>query len=92
MRVAVLSHLAVTDGENRSLLWFFFGRVRNDNAADVLFAFVQALDDDSIVKWSDIHEIGLPFGVDCTKRRREKLCCWVQREDGQCSRVMSCTG
>ena len=38
--LAGVIHLPVADGENRALPQRLFGRVRDDDAADVLFAFL----------------------------------------------------
>jgi hypothetical protein len=48
-RLAVVVRLSVAGGDDRALLRLLFGRVRNDDSADVLFAFLKALDDDPIV-------------------------------------------
>jgi hypothetical protein len=45
----------VTGCDDRALLRLLFGRVRNDDSADLLLAFFMASDDDPIVERSDIH-------------------------------------
>src|SRR5207344_1366215 len=54
--LAVLGHSAVARGDDRAPLRFLLRRVGNDDAADVLFAFVEALDENPVVKRSDMHE------------------------------------
>ena len=53
--LAVVLDLAGAGGDHLALLRFFFGGVGDDDSADPLFAFVEALDDDAVVKWSDVH-------------------------------------
>ena len=45
--------LAVTGGDDFALLRFFFRRVRDDDPADLLFAFLEALNNDAVVYGSD---------------------------------------
>ena len=47
--LAVVVDLAVPGGDDRALLRLFFGGVRDDDPADLLFAFVEALNDDAVV-------------------------------------------
>src|SRR6185369_1636572 len=54
---AVLVHIAVAGGDHPAWLRFLFRRVRNDDSADLLFASFEALNDDSVVKRSDIHAV-----------------------------------
>ena len=45
------------DGKHLALLWLLLGGVGNDNPADLLFAFLEAADDDTVVKRSDVHKL-----------------------------------
>jgi hypothetical protein len=54
---AVVMCLPVAGGEDLTLLRLLFGRVRDDDAADVLLAFLEALDNDAVVQRSDIHAL-----------------------------------
>ena len=47
--IAVVVHLAVARGDHRAPLRFFLGGIRNDDAADLLFAFVEALNENPVV-------------------------------------------
>ena len=47
--------LPCPDGEDLASLWFLFGAVGDDDAADALFAFVEALNDETVVQWCDFH-------------------------------------
>ena len=47
--LAVGGGLAVTRGDDRAALWLLLRGIRNDDPADVLFAFFQALNEDSVV-------------------------------------------
>src|SRR2546422_8136923 len=47
--LAVVCHLPVDGGDDRALLRLLFGGVRDDDPADVLFAFVEALNKDAVV-------------------------------------------
>ena len=42
--------------DDRAPLRFFVGGIRNDDAADVLFAFFEALNEDPVVERSDMHD------------------------------------
>ena len=53
--LAVVGDPAFADGEHLALLRLFLGGVGDDDPAYLLFAFIQALDNDSVVKRSDIH-------------------------------------
>ena len=53
--LAVVLRLAVPGGDDPALLRLLFGGVRDDDSADLLFAFVEALDDEAVVEWSDIY-------------------------------------
>src|SRR6476469_2502964 len=53
--LAVLLNAALADSDDFALHGLFLGGVRDDDPADLLFAFVDAFDDDSIVQWSDLH-------------------------------------
>src|SRR5262245_40729882 len=46
---AVILHLAGAHGEHLPLLRLFFGAVGDDDAADFLFTFLDALNDDAVV-------------------------------------------
>src|SRR4249920_1669061 len=52
---AVVLGLAVPSGNDLALLRLLLGRVRDDDPADLLFAFFEALDDEAIVERSDMH-------------------------------------
>ena len=47
--LAVVFHLPVAGGDDRALLRLLFGGVRDDDPADILFAFVDALNKDAVV-------------------------------------------
>src|SRR4051812_834912 len=53
--LALVVHLAGARGDNRAPLRFFFRGIRNDDPADLLFTFFEALNEEPIVKWSDLH-------------------------------------
>ena len=38
------------------MLWFFLGGIRDDDRAALLCGLLEALNDDSVVKRSDIHD------------------------------------
>ena len=48
--LAVLLDLALADGDDLALLGLFLGGVGDDDAADLLFAFFEALHDDAVVQ------------------------------------------
>src|SRR5258706_15802224 len=52
---AVVFGLAVAGRDDFTLLGFFFGRVGNDDPADLLFAFFEALDNEAVVQRSYVH-------------------------------------
>src|SRR5262249_17068062 len=52
--LAVLLDAALADADDFALLRLFLGRVRDDDAADFLLALFESLDEDSIVKWSEV--------------------------------------
>src|SRR5690242_18916137 len=52
---AIVLRLALAGGDHLALLRFFFGGIGDDDSSDLLFAFVEALDDEAVVKRSDIH-------------------------------------
>src|SRR5439155_7870748 len=56
---AVVLNLASAGGDHFALLRFFLGAVGDDDPADLLFAFLEALDDDTVVERSDIHRFRL---------------------------------
>jgi hypothetical protein len=39
------------------LLRLLFGRVRDDDSADLLFAFLKAVNNDAVVQRSDVHTL-----------------------------------
>ena len=47
--LAIISHLAVTGRDDFSLHGLFLGRIRNDDSADSLFAFLDASHDDAVM-------------------------------------------
>ena len=47
--LALVGDLAVTRGDDRAALRLLLRGIRNDDPADVLFAFFQALNEDSVV-------------------------------------------
>ena len=51
---------AVAGGDDLAPLRLFLGAVGDDDPADLLFAFVEALDDDAVVERFDIHGFRLP--------------------------------
>src|SRR5688500_327107 len=64
--LAVLLDLALARGDDLALLRLFLGGVGDDDAADFLFAFFEARDDDAVVKRSDLHGSNCPF--ECVNR------------------------
>ena len=52
LTVDVRKDLAGADAHHRALLRLLFGRVRDDDAADFLFAFLDALHEDAVVERS----------------------------------------
>ena len=52
--LAVLLDLALADGDDLALLRLFLGGVGDDDAADLLFAFFDALHDDAVVQGTDL--------------------------------------
>ena len=67
--LAVVLDLAVAGGDDFALLGLFLGGVGDDDAADFLFAFLDALDDDAVVQWSDLHG-ALRVSVNWGRKRR----------------------
>src|SRR4029079_1823769 len=57
--LAVILHLAVAGGDDLALLRFFLGGVGDDDPADFLFAFLEALNNESVVERSDVHALSL---------------------------------
>src|SRR5215831_580764 len=53
--LAVVLDLSGTGRDDLALLRLFLGRVRDDDASDLLFAFLDALDNDPVVQRSDVH-------------------------------------
>jgi hypothetical protein len=52
---SVVFDLAVAGRDDFALLGLLFGGIRDDDAADLLLAFLDPLDDDAVVQWSDLH-------------------------------------
>src|SRR5262249_37162005 len=52
--LAVLLDAALAHGNDLALLGLFLGGVRNDDAADLLFGFLEAFDNDAVVQWSEL--------------------------------------
>ena len=61
--LAVVVHLPVADGNDGALLRLLFGRVRDNDSADLLFAFLKAADNDAVVQRSDVHALFSVPGV-----------------------------
>ena len=57
--LAVVLDLAVAGGDDLALLGLFLGGVGDDDPADLLFAFLDALNDDAVVQRSDVHAVVL---------------------------------
>src|SRR5207247_1537062 len=55
--LAVVFGLPGADGDHLALLGLLFGGVGDDDAADFLFAFIEALDNDAVVQRSDVHAL-----------------------------------
>src|SRR5204863_4287350 len=55
--LAVVLRLAVAGGDDFALLRFFLRGVGDDDPADFLFAFLEALDNDAVVQRSDVHAL-----------------------------------
>ena len=53
--LAVVLRLAFAGGDDLALLGLFLGSVGDDDPADALLSFVQTLDNDPVVEWSDLH-------------------------------------
>ena len=53
--LAVLLDLALADRDHLALLRLFLGRVRDDDAADLLFALFDALHDHAVVQGADAY-------------------------------------
>src|SRR6266852_6772948 len=56
---AVVLDLANPGGDHLALLRLFLGGVGDDDSADLLFAFLKALNDEAVVEWSDMRGFGL---------------------------------
>jgi hypothetical protein len=65
---AVVFRLARAHGDNLALLRLFLGRVGDDDAADFLLAFIDALHDDAVVKRPNLY-CDLRCGHVCTPSR-----------------------
>ena len=55
--LAVVFRLAVADSDDLALLRLFLGGVGDDDSADFLLAFLDALNDDAVVQRSDVHAL-----------------------------------
>ena len=55
--LAVLVFLAGAQGDHLGRLRLFLGAVRDDDSADLLFAFVEALNNDAVVQRSDVNAL-----------------------------------
>ena len=53
--LAIVVHLAIARGDDLALLRLLFGCVGDDDPADFLLALFKALNNDSVVQWSDVH-------------------------------------
>src|SRR3954468_10117669 len=53
--LAVVFRLAVASGNHLALLRFFLGGIGDDDPADFLFTFLDALNNDAVVQRSDVH-------------------------------------
>ena len=75
MRLPSSFDLAVADGDDLALLRLFLGGVGDDDPADFLFAFFDALDNDAVVQRSDVHAL---YSV-CRKWCEGPSGCWSSR-------------
>ena len=57
MRLPSSFDLAVAGGDDLALLRLFLGGVGDDDPADFLFAFLDALNNDAVVQRSDVHAL-----------------------------------
>ena len=71
--LAVVLRLAVAGGDDLALLGLFLGGVGDDDPADFLFAFLDALDDDAVVQRSDVHAVYSVWRKGWTSLRRLAL-------------------
>ena len=55
--LAIVFRLAVPGGDDFALLGLLFGGIGDDDPADLLFAFLDALDNDAVVQRSDVHAL-----------------------------------
>src|SRR5437016_2592246 len=55
--LAVVFHLAGAGGDDLALLRLFLGAVGDDDPPDLLFAFLDALNNDAVVQRSDVHAV-----------------------------------
>ena len=49
LALAIVFHFSLTDSDHLALLGLFFRRVGDDDSADLLLAFLDALEDDAVV-------------------------------------------
>ena len=57
MRLPSSFDFAVAGGDDFALLGLFLGGVGDDDPADFLFAFFEALNNDAVVQRSDVHAL-----------------------------------
>src|SRR5205814_10508666 len=55
--LAVLFDFALASGDDLALLGLFLGGIGDDDPADFLFAFFEALNNDAVVQRSDVHAL-----------------------------------
>src|SRR6188474_2575273 len=67
---AIISDLAGAGGDDLALLRLFLRAIGDDDPADLLFALVEALDEDAVVERSDIHGLRLQIERECADRTR----------------------
>src|SRR5436190_17649373 len=65
--LAVVLRLAVAGSDDLALLGLFLGGVGDDDAPDLLFAFLDALDNDAVVQRSHVHFVS-PSEKGCSNR------------------------
>src|SRR5262245_38368332 len=75
--LAIVLRLAGAGCDDFALLWFFLGGVGDDDPADLLFPFLDALNDDAVVQRSDVHAL---YSV-C---RKEWLICALALAQNDC--------
>jgi hypothetical protein len=63
LAAAVIPDLALSDGEHLATVGLFLGGIGHDDAADGLLAFLETLNDETVVKRFDLHGIPLVVGT-----------------------------